>query len=71
MMASDAAAAAAAVAVAGGASDQINYVGATQSSNVRSENIALGSNENIDFDFGRRLQSSQRGSGAALGRRSQ
>jgi hypothetical protein len=40
---------------AGGASDQINYVGATQSSNVRSENIALGSNENIDFDFGRRL----------------
>ncbi|KAF6258149.1 hypothetical protein COO60DRAFT_1693701 [Scenedesmus sp. NREL 46B-D3] len=68
--------------ISGGASDQINYVGATQSSNVRSENIALGSNENIDFNFGRRrrlaaaaqrrrLQGSQRGSGAALGCRRQ
>jgi hypothetical protein len=72
---------AAAAAAAGGASDQLNYVGANQASNVRSENVALGSNENIDFDFGRRrlaaaaqrrrLQGSQRGSGAALGRRRQ
>jgi hypothetical protein len=68
-----------AAAAAGGASDQLNYVGATQASNVRSENIALGSNENIDFNFGRRrlaaaaqrrrLLRSQTGSGAALGRR--
>uniref|UniRef100_A0A383VK58 Uncharacterized protein n=1 Tax=Tetradesmus obliquus TaxID=3088 RepID=A0A383VK58_TETOB len=71
--------------ISGGASDQLNYVGATQSSNVRSENVALGSNENIDFNVGRRrlaaaaaaggqrrrLRGYGSGAGAALGRRQQ
>lgn len=45
---------------AGGASDQLNYVAATRWSAARSQNIALGSNANVDFDVGKRRRATAR-----------
>jgi hypothetical protein len=39
---------------AGGASDQLNYAQGTKQVAVRSQNVALSGEENIDFDVGRR-----------------
>ncbi|KAF6266353.1 hypothetical protein COO60DRAFT_1456659 [Scenedesmus sp. NREL 46B-D3] len=44
----------------GGASDQLNYVAATRWSAARSQNIALGSNANVDFDVGKRRRAAAR-----------
>lgn len=39
---------------AGGAADQLNYAQGTKQVAVRSQNVALSGQENIDFDVGRR-----------------
>lgn len=39
---------------AGAAADQLNYAQGTKEVAVRSQNVALSGEENIDFDVGRR-----------------
>lgn len=43
-----------AAAAPGGAADQLNYTAGTQAVSVRSQNVALSGEENVDFDVGRR-----------------
>ena len=57
---------------AGGASDQLNYAHGTKQVAVRSQNVALTGQENIDFDAGRRrLQAARRHRGQHARRRLQ